>query len=234
MRAGCHEVAIVRATLPAIAFLILGLLATGPAASSNPCDDQPVHTYVLGGYLSGSSALIGQAVRGGNAMVTDSGTADCNPADGVPLDFDGDYDVGVGGAFFGYGRWAEDPDCNYELNVHGPHVEVHDLVHRGDVWFVVGESDQDGPTRTHDPQTGKALCEPDGTINPCWNNDPAMCDPSDDMDDCLSPPFRGVGTTCGTGGADGGYWVFLTGVSVEGTMIRNVPTSGTITASHAR
>lgn len=211
-------------------FLIVGMLAGGFAASANPCPDQPVHTYGLGGFASGRSESVGYGAGSGTVAVTDTSTADCYPADGVPFDYDGDYDSGVGGAFFGYGAWADDADCAYALNVHGPNVVANDALHQGDVWFVVGEDDQTGPAKVRDSQTGVTVCEVDGSINPCPDNNPALCGPTDDPDDCLTRPFQGKGATCGSGGGDGGYWVFLSGVFADETGLGNPPTAGTITA----
>ena len=144
-------------------------------------------------------------------------------------DFDGDYETGVGGGFFGYGPWAHEPTCNYGLTDHSGTVVVNDIVHGGDVAFVIGADDTSGPVVEVDPVDGTTSCSTDGSITP---GDPAT-DPTADADDCLSEVYIGTGTTCGAGG-DGGYWVFLNGALVTegagGVGANNAPTTGTITA----
>ena len=203
------------------------------------CEPQSVHTYGSGGSVSLRSALAstGQGFGARTAHVWDSNLADCGYHD--QNFFDGDYDAGVGGAFFGYGAWVDD-ECydqgpNYwHLNSHGPNVVVEDMVFGRDIWFVTGEDDQTGPVKFYADYDGDGyaealVCETDGSINP---GDPAT-DPTADPDDCLSEPYLGVGQTCGTGGGDGGYWVFLYEGYVEengGVLLGNTPTAGTITA----
>ena len=164
------------------------------------------HTYGNGG----------EASDAGSVIVADTNTFDCD-GNGIPGDFDGDYESGVGGGFFGYGAWANEPTCSYGLATHGGSVTVHDAVFGEDVWFVVGASDTSGPIIVVDPATGSTFCSTDGVIAP---GDPAT-DPTADADDCVEE-FHGSGTTCGAGG-DGGYWVIL---SLDG----NPPSVGTITA----
>ena len=180
------------------------------------CPHSYPHTHTYG--FSGTETLVGVAV------VTDSNTADCD-GDGIGGDFDGDYDSGVGGGFFGYGPWANEAVCNYGLETHGGSVVVNDAVFGSDVWMTVGAMDTNGPVIITDPVTGGTTCSTDGSITP---GDPAL-DPTADPDDCLTDSqnlYRGVGTgaTCGAGG-DGGYWVFL-----ERWTLDNAPTSGTLTA----
>ena len=162
------------------------------------------HTY-------GAAASVGLGFRlvEHGVTVADTTLADCD-GDGVPGDFDGDYETGVGGAFFGYGPWADEATCNFGLTQHGANVIVSDVVFGSDIWFVMGANDRDGPVG----------CETDGIIAP-----------GNDLDDCLTPLQHGFGTTCGAGG-DGGYWVFLELFVVVGNpaIASNPPTAGTITA----
>ena len=194
------------------------------------------HTYGTGGSAGANSQTVtgGDEVGAGIVTVTDTNQYDCD-WDGIPGDFDGDYDTGVGGAFFGYGPWHWEAICNYGLAAHGGVVvSVNDVTFSADVWFRIGADDTSGPVISVDPVTGETSCETSGSITP---GDPAT-DPTADPDDCLTEPQnlgRGVGTgaTCGAGG-DGGYWVFLSGALVtEGTGgvgANNAPTAGTIAA----
>ena len=237
------------------ALLLLGAAATGVDAA-NPCPDQPVHTYSAGASGGASSAT----VTGGNdATVTspagkvsvwDTNSSECDGDANTTADWDGDYDAGIGGGAFGYGAWAEDPDCNFGLNLHGPNVFVNDLFFASAVAFVVGEDDQSGPVKIPiftsvdvdadarysppiRPVPTEWVCETNGSITPCPDNDPAQCGPTDDADDCLSAVFVGTGHTCGTGGGDGMYWVFVltTHAQESGSLgVSNPPTWGTITA----
>ena len=201
---------------------------------SGPCPDQPVHNYGAGGSAGGRSATVtgGDDFGVGVVTVTDTNTADCGTG---PAGWDGDYDWGVGGGAFGYGAWATDPDCNYLLNVHGPNVVVNDAVFGSNIGFVVGEDDQGGPVKIPVDADGdgtpeSVVCETSGSISPCSSTG---CDPTDDSDDCLSDHFVGTGFTCGSGGGDGLYWVFLDGFFVDengGVSAGNPPTTGTITA----
>lgn len=199
---------------------------TGGSGHLNPCPDQPVHGYGLGlagRYWRDVTAL----TPSGPVSVTvwDGTVSDCNPSDGVPGDFDGDYDFGMNGAFFGYGQWVQ-ADCDYDLNAHGPNVVQNDFVFGSTLGYHTGEVDQAGPVQVDDPITGVSFCETDGLISP---GDPAT-DPTADPDDCLSDLFIGSGTTCGFGGGDGGFWVILVVPVSPGPGIGNPPTGGTITA----
>ena len=193
---------------PAIlaALLMLAALPALPAGAHNPCPDQPVHFYhaFVPGKNRAMSAL-DESGWAGFVVVSDTNVADCNPIDGVPGDWDGDYDVGVGGAAFGYGSWIDDPDCGYQLNHHGGNVVVNDAVFGSNIWFMTGEDDQSGPVKIQDPVTLEYTCTTSGSIMP---GDPAT-DPTADADDCLSGLFVGVGFTCGSGGGDGLFWVFF-------------------------
>lgn len=220
-----------RVLLPCMVLVSSAALVLGPAWAANPCPDQPVHTYgfiVSNGndrdvvsevtwvtsYPSGTSTGGQQQVH-----VADSNFTPCNFLSPPGL-WDGDYDTGDHGAFFGYGVWAEEPSCDYQLNVHGPNVAVTDVMWGGNVPFLVGEDDMYGPIMIVDPVRGGVVCETDGTINPCT---PWAVLIACDLDDCLSDtdpsfpgwqPFIGVGHTCGWGGGDGGYWVVLLEVYV--------------------
>ena len=185
------------------ATLILGLLVVVPsfglvAEALAPCGPQPVHTYagpvgVFGFY----SNPPGAGFKTGLVQVFDTNTADCN-GDGIPMDRDGDWDAGFGGAFFGWGPWAA--PCG--VNVHGPDVIVTDAVWANNVAFEVGEDDQTA-----------VGCATDGMISPAL-----------DPDDCLSNVYLTpmIGTTCGPGGGDGGYWVIL-----DVDVLNNCPPTGT-------
>ena len=166
------------------------------------------HTYAFGGSLD----------LAGATSVIDTNGADCNQ-DGLGGDFDGDYDTGIGGAFFGYGPWASEPVCGYGLSTHGSSVFVNDVLWGGNVAFTIGADDTSGPIVSTDPVTGETTCSTSGTITP---GDSAT-DPTADPDDCLTDALS-WGVTCGAGG-DGGYWVFL-----DAHPPSNIPTVGTITA----
>ena len=191
------------------------------------CEDlytQPVHTYGPAGSASVASAT----ATGGESITVTSPITRVTVTNTDPC-WDGDYESGFGGGFFGHGYWATDATCGHGLNPHGPNVAVNDAVFGGAITFVVGEDDQSGPIIVTDPQLGLTICETDGSITP---GDPAT-DPTADPDDCLSDPFVGTGYTCGIGGGDGGYWVFLIGADVQengGLTASNPPTTGTITA----
>jgi hypothetical protein len=215
--------------------LVIGVvlaLAAVPAAfvsAAHFCPAEPTHTYGFGSSVGAESKT---ANTGDNSLgfvtVQETNTADCNN-DGIPADYDGDWETGVGGAFFGYGPYAQDPTCNYDLQVHSGTVSVNDLVFGSDIWFKIGADDTSGPAVSVDPVSGATVCETDGSITP---GDPAT-DPTADADDCLTDVYVGSGATCGAGG-DGGYWVFLSGALVSegvgGVGASNPPTAGTITA----
>ena len=197
-----------------------------------PCAHFSPHSHTYGGSSPSGTTL---ALHG--VVVFDTNTADCD-GDGLK-DFDGDYDSGVGGGFFGYGPWANEPTCNYGLHTHGGTVVVNDVVFGSDIWFVIGADDTSGPSISVDPVTGETTCETDGSITP---GDPTT-DPTADADDCLTGVYTGSGSTCGAGG-DGGYWTFLTSIPcrvtysppgircdwLEQLWLGNPPTAGTITA----
>lgn len=186
------------------------------------CPDQPVHSYGMGTGAGGNYSTHAVEFTAGTVLVTDTNTGDCGTG---PAGWDGDYDWGVGGGFFGHGQWAWEPECNYFLNAHGPNVVVNDAVFGISIAFVTGENDRDGPMKIWNPATGTWVCETDGSIRP---GDPDE-DPTADPDDCISEVFVGWGTTCGEGGGDGGYWVMLLG-AVVGEGETWPPTTGTITA----
>ena len=163
----------------------------------------------------------------GLVTVFETNTVDCD-GDGAPGDYDGDWETGVGGGFFGYGPWANEPTCNYGLTLHGGTATVTDVVFGGNIEFVIGADDTSGPATSVDPVTGETTCSTSGSITP---GDPAT-DPTADADDCLSAVYTTSGTTCGAGG-DGGYWVFLNGALVtEGAsgVGASSPPVGTIAA----
>ena len=192
------------------------------------CPAQATHQYGVASSAGVRSAtLLGGGARGaGASFVTDSNVADCD-GDGVPGDWDGDYDLGTGVAFFGYGQWAEDPDCDYGLNVHGPNVVVNDAAYGLGLGFVVVEVSQQGPTKVPVDDDGDGtpegyVCETEGVFNPTSPNG------------CVSRRFVGTGHTCGAGGGDGGYWVVLDGFFVDENggfpTMGPSPTVGTVTA----
>ena len=193
-------------------------------------DSPHSHTYGLGASVGARSDTVtgGDEVGAGIVTVFETNAWDCN-GDGIPGDYDGDWETGVGGGFFGYGPWANEPTCNYGLAAHGASVVVNDVVFGSAIAFVIGADDTSGPAISVDPVTGETVCETDGSITP---GDPTT-DPTADADDCLTDVYVGSGTTCGAGG-DGGYWVFLNGALVSegagGTGASNAPTAGTITA----
>ena len=200
------------------------------------CPAEPVHTYGSGSSVGGRSATAtgGNDTGVGFVTVTDTNEADCN-GDGIVGDWDGDYDAGTGGGAFGWGPWANEPTCNNQFNVHGPNVVVNDIIPNYPISFVVGEDDQAGPViipvdEDADGVPEGYICETSGSITP---GDPAT-DPTADADDCLSGQYTTTGATCGSGGGDGLFWVFLDGLFVDengaGTTVKNPPTTGTITA----
>ena len=198
-----------------------------------PHDSPHSHAYGAGGSTGARSDSASAGRTAGLTTVSDSNGVDCD-FNGTPGDFDGDYETGIGGAFFGHGPWADEPLCGYGLRLHGGTITVNDIVFGHDVQFVIGADDTSGPVISTDPVTGETTCETDGAITP---GDPAQ-DPTSDADDCLTPVIDGgdtggTGTTCGAGG-DGGYWVFLIGARVHeggtGVTVTNPATMGTITA----
>lgn len=195
--------------------LLALLAATAPLATMADaiatCPPQPTHAYVLPGAVMVVSHTTGIMTKAGEVTVVDTNLADCD-GDGLPLDRDGDYDLGVGGAFFGWGPWAA--TCG--VNVHGPDVSVVDYVYMPH--FQLGADDRDGSILGLD-------CLTDGIIAP-----------GIDADDCLTAPYAPgfVGQTCGYGG-DGGFWVILDLVVEEkdlGVTVTPPPLAGTITAGY--
>lgn len=207
---GMHRA--MRAPLLAALVLCASLPWTAGGADA-ACPSQFVHTYVAGPSAGGHvrSLLEDDLTITGVVAVADSNEQDCD-GDGVPGDWDGDLDLGVGGAFFGHGPWANEPVCQFGLNVHGPNVVVADIFYGFQVFFVVGEDDRNGPVLIQDPVTLEWVCLTDGIIAP----GDAATDPTRDPDDCVSDVFRyGVGRTCGQGGGDGGFWVLLLGAYAD-------------------
>lgn len=197
----------------------------GVASGANPCPPQPVHAYPGFAPSNGNSAsVIGPYFTFGD--VADTNLSPCNTLGPDPR-WDGDYDVGLDSAFFGYGAWAEDPDCDYQLHAHGPNVSVQDVVFGNRISFIVAENDQNGPIKFPlVDQNGNVIryfCETDGVISPCPPGGCDFNDPMQDHDDCAGPVYLGTGQTCGYGGGDGGYWVLFVPAS-------NVPVAGTIVA----
>ena len=221
-----------KVNVPIVAAAALALLAAAaPLATADhwlpncPHWGYHSHTYGDGGPWPNSKtatwASLSVAPYSGQATAWDSNIVDCN-GDVLPVDYDGDYDTGIGGAFFGYGPWAHEPTCDNGLTSHGAVVTVNDLSYGNDIWFLIGADDTSGPAISVDPVSGATTCSTDGSITP---GDP-FTNPIADADDCLTPRQNAavgiVLTTCGAGG-DGGYWVFL-------LPFPNPPTAGTITA----
>ena len=230
---GCTECTYGAEHVHAQIFTNAGTVRCSTSPSPDICTSQWTHTYGAGLFFAARvEALASDDPLGGVVRVWDTNGVDCN-GDGIMGDFDGDYDAGVGGGAFGYGAWVNDPECAFGLNSHGPNVVVVDVVFGNAIVFFVGENDQSGPTKIQDPVTSQWTCLTDGTIAPCVDNDPAQCEPGQDADDCRSGEFTGRGATCGTGGGDGLYWVFLANAGYLGpaqTGLSNFPTAGTITA----
>lgn len=205
-----------------LAGLVLGPVAATFADAMPVCPPQPTHTYVgpVGAVVLSSTAL-GLNTKGGQVTVTDTNLAGCDANLFNNPDFDGDYDLGVGGGFFGWGPWANEPVCQYGLHVHGPDVLVYDIVWNNWVQFEIGANDMDGPVVSIDTITSETTCETDGIIAPTL-----------DLDDCLAGVYMATGKTCG-GGGDGGYWVILdvvVEVSPDNVSGSNPPVAGLITA----
>lgn len=210
---------------PASLLRALPLLALAAAPSGAlpppPCPPQPIHFYLGPEGWAAVATSSGVDLAAGGVVVADTNLADCD-ADGVPGDFDGDYNVGLGGAFFGWGPWAAAPVCGYGVNAFGPDVVVADAAWGPAVTLWTGADDTDGPVILTDPVTGAISCETDGSISPTF-----------DPDDCLAGPYVGIGATCG-GGGDGGYWVVLAHAVEEalpaGVLASNPPTVGAVMA----
>ncbi|HWH08888.1 MAG TPA: hypothetical protein VNX21_06790 [Candidatus Thermoplasmatota archaeon] len=220
------------ALLPTL--LVLSVLAVPPGTVAHgACQHEPVHTYVAGTGLGlsvraepGSEGLARGPMAteyGHVVMVLDSETGDCNPRDGLPLDWDGDYDLGAGGGAFGHGPWADWCGLHDET---AETVTVVDSAFGRTVVFVTGAND---PFDWIPDGGGQNTCLTDGLLAP-------LLDPGD----CLSLP--GTGTqpiTCPVSG-DGLLWVFVEALACDAEVRRsppdahvacaNVPTLGTITS----
>jgi|SRR5581483_5682901 len=213
--------------------LAMAHVAVVNANSVCPGSNQPVHTYGLSVSVGANSNTLSEQTSGsplgsigggaaGNVLVDDTNTADCN-GDGQPGDFDGDFDVGGGGAFFGSSNaWDFLDDCGYDLNVHatsGTATDVTSLPVSG----TFGVDDTQGPVVVTDPTTGATIwCQTDGSITP-----------DTDANDCLNAWVNtwSAGACAGTGGDDG-YWLFLnTQVSEDGGVVTaQTATTGTLAA----
>src|SRR5581483_7686569 len=89
--------------------------------------NQPVHTYGSSVTVGVNSHTLATSGGAGNVLVDDTNTADCNN-DGISSDFDGDFDAGVGGGFFGStNAWDVADGCGYDLNVHTSTGTVTDI-----------------------------------------------------------------------------------------------------------
>lgn len=168
----------------------------------DPCPPDAIHTYVAASRVGAGSTVL---FNGGEVGAGQGNVVSSNP------DCPGELDLGAGTGFFGYGPWADEPICDRGLHVHAGHVQVIDFVLGSRVPFVLGEDDQAGPVIVTDPETGATACETSGSITP---GDPTV-DPLADADDCLTPVYHGAGSTCGSGGGDGGYWVFILGAHLR-------------------
>lgn len=205
--------------------LPLAVLVAAPGASAE-CFEERTHSYFWGPSAGWETEPFGDGLTLAGVYAYDTMQQDCD-GDGI-RDPDGVLDAGFGGGFFGFGPWADEAICNYGFRSHGGTVEVLDHVHGPNIHFYVGADDTNGPALKTDPVTGATVCETSGAITP---GDPAV-DPLADADDCLSPLYVHVGTTCGAGG-DGGYWVILMEVVQESSqqvLVSNPPVQGTITA----
>jgi len=219
--------------LGALLAVAMAHVAVVNANSVCPGANQPVHTYGLPGSVGANSNTLSEqtgsspvgSIGGASAGLTtvqDTNTADCN-GDGQPGDFDGDLDVGVGGAFFGSSTaWDDAFGCGYDLNVHatsGTATDVTGLPVSGSY----GVDDVAGPVVVTDPTTGATVsCQTDGGITP-----------DTDGNDCLNAWVNtwSAGACASTGGDDG-YWLFLnTQVSEDGGVVTaQTATTGTLAA----
>ena len=160
------------------------------------CFAQPVHVY--GSFPPPGhhpDALLSVSPLG-SVSVADTNVADCDSNVATTPDYDGDLDAGTGGAAFGWG--ANAAACGPH-NVHGPNVAVSDNVWGSLIQFVIVEDDQNA-----------AGCLTDGIV-------------TGGPGECVSPVYTGVGTTCGSGGGDGLFWVVFVGSSPP-------PFTGTVVA----
>ena len=212
-------------SLAGVLLLIVAASGLATVEADNPCPAQPVHTYGLlvsngherhvavdGVVLSSSS--VGADVGPQYVVVADSNLSECDGDPNTAPDFDGDYDTGLGGAFFGYGPWADEPICAYGLHEHGGSIAVNDVVFGSNVGFVTAQDDTSGPVIVW-TATG-IVCTTNGIIAPHV-----------DFDDCISTSA----VPCGPGGGDGGLWVVLSQMAQEngGVSASNPATAGTIT-----
>ncbi len=205
--------------------------------SSSCWISQPVHTYGSSMALGTNSNTLSEqtsgaptgSVEGGGAgfvTVQDSNVADCN-GDGIPGDYDGDYDIGTGGGFFGSSsEWDTADNCGYDLSVHastGTATDISSLPVGG----VFGVDDVAGPVVVTDPNSGATVsCQVDGSITP-----------GTDANDCLNVWVNtwspGSDPVCAIGhGGDDGYWLILqSGVSENGgSVTAATATTGTLAA----
>lgn len=195
-----------RPTLPLAAMLILALAA--PPAEAQECFVSDIHVYVWGGSANLDSQAAGVSTRAlGGVVVHDGNTADCD-GDGVPLDFDGDWETGAGGGFLPFSH-------------HGATVCLQDLASGEAPTFVTGiDGDGDGlilpDVESEDviagPFTGCGWAPGFvGCARLPLAGDPNLSGPGPDLPD----PFGGPGAASHCASpmeiledADG-YWVFL-------------------------
>ncbi|GEM_PF-849332 len=169
---------------------------------------QSIHTYGGPAGRPPFLAKVSEAPGTTPVSVADSNVQDCN-GDGTPGDFDGDYDVGDAGGFFGSSdQWDAADGCGYGLNVHSTSGIASDITGFA-VAGAFGVDDTAGPVVIADPTTGATIsCQVDGAITP-----------STDSNDCLSAwaTIWGPGA-CYTHGGDDGYWLFLQAPFSAGTL----------------
>lgn len=136
--------------------------------------------------------------------------------DGIPGDFDLEWEYGHAAAFLPAGPWATHSICDYLLVPHhGATPRIVDTTGPAQPAFFWGAVDTWGPlfvptTEARDAATpffgGDGLmCVTDGTISPltdpddwiqfCHGSGTTVCDPA-------------VGGTAPAAGGDGGYWAF--------------------------
>ncbi len=169
---------------------------------------QATHTY--GAFFPRSPILSESAAAPGaqTVHVSDSNLDDCN-GDAIPGDFDGDYDTGDAGGFFGSSdAWDVTDNCGYGLNVHATTGTASDSSGAVVAGFY-GVDDANGPSVVTDPNTGATVsCQTDGSITPMTT-----------ASDCL---HAWVGTwspgPCPASGGDDGYWLFLQPPFTTGTL----------------
>lgn len=125
-----------------------------------------------------------QAENGLGVTVEDTSVGDCN-GDGMPGEFDGDYDFGTGGVAIGHGPWAS--TCG--MDALGSFVSNLEITA-----FFIGADDAGGNT---------VPCLTDGLIAPTV-----------DTDDCLGGPYVLSASIPCQGGGDGLVWVFASTVTI--------------------